>query len=306
MLTMPAEMPGDRPTSTSMITSTDALTTNTNPVQSSPSPTQTQSMPSNDMMPPSIKPTGTNPTMPSTDLQDPSSNPTYSNGPITTTNMNMNPSNVDNTKMPTVSTTMNQFPSTYANTDLNTNEIRPPTYPSIYMSSQKPDHYPYPSQYPNKYDHYPNPFFSYPMFYENQYSMNSFLSSNENGYTPNVPTMDYHSTNDFYGPTPSVTTYAGPYMGNGWSNAYDMNRRQHTGKYPDREDSSTYPGGNYNGNRAPVTVPYIRTYFNPDDYVTNAFAYAKREYKLTIDYDMNVSSIVRTDTVRIIIVTRVV
>lgn len=279
MLTIPSEIPGDRPTSTSMITSTDALqTTNTNAVQSSASPTQNQS--TNDMMPPSMKPTSGNPTMPSTDLQYPSSNPTYSNGPITTTNINMNPSNVDNTKMPTVSTTMNQFPSTYGNNDLNTNEIRPPTHPSsIYMSSHKPDYYPYSSQYPNKYDHYPDPFFSYqfPISYENQYSMNSFLSSNENGLTSNMPTMDYHTTNDFYESTPPITTYGGPYMGNGWSNAYDMNRRQHNGKYPDREGSSTYPGGNYNENRVPATVPYIRTYFNPDDYETNAFANAKRE-----------------------------
>lgn len=278
MLTMPAEMSGDLPTSTSVITSTDALATNTNALQSSEFRNKTQSMPSNNMMPPSIKPISKNPKMPSIDLQDPSSNPTYTNGPIATSNINMNPSNVDSTKTQTVSTTMNQFPSSYGNTDLNTNEIRPPTHPSIHMSSQKPDYYPYSSQYPNKYDHYPAPFFSYPVFYENQHSINSFVTSNENGLTWNVPTLEYHTANDFYGPTQSITTY-GSYMGNGWSN-----RRQHNGKYPDREGSSSYPGGNYNGDRLPVTVPFIRTYFNIDDFESNAFPYAKREYKLTIDY----------------------
>lgn len=155
MLKIPAEMPGDHPTSTYMINSTDALTTNTNAVQSSASPTQTQSMLSNDMILPSIKPTSTNPTLPSIDLQDLSTSPIYSNGQTTTTNINII---ADDTKMPTVSTTMNQFPSTYGNTDFNTNEIRPPTYPSIYMSNHKPDYHPYSSQYPNKYDHYMVPF----------------------------------------------------------------------------------------------------------------------------------------------------
>lgn len=190
------------------------------------------------------------------------------------------------------------------NPDLTTNEVKPPTYPTIYMSSTKPDdfNYPYPPQYQNKYNYYHEiyPVYStYPMLYDTNYMPSSGSSGNGGGsggggYAQNIPTLSYHPNVEIYGTTPTMaapehgSTYgstripntATTYMGNGWSNADEVIRRKQNGaKYPnpDRDNSGYNPEGKYNGTRTPPTVPYIRTYFNPDDYITNAEA--KREYK---------------------------
>lgn len=211
-------------------------------------------------------------------------------------------------------TTMDRFPTTSTtygggssdagndmptNPDLTTNEVKPPTYPTIYMSSTKPDDFdhPYPPQYQNKYNYYHEiyPVYStYPMLYDTNYMPSSGSTGNgggggggSGGYAQNIPTLSYHPNVEMYGTTPTMsTTYGGTripntattYMGNGWSNADDVIRRKQNGaKYPDGDNSGYNPEGKYNGTRTPPTVPYIRTYFNPDDYITNAEA--KREYK---------------------------
>lgn len=211
------------------------------------------------------------------------------------------------------------------NTDLTyTNEVKHPTHPTMYDSPSKPDSnsnypYPYPPHYPNKYNYYQDiyPMYAHPMLYDTSYSMNAYNSmpSSEPGYAQNVPSINYPPTIDYYSgsssssssmssgggtsvmSTPSMTTYTGgmstmnanagsTYMGNGWSNADEVNRRKQQ-SYPGRlpttsssmpantvygENSGPYPEGKYNGTRTvlPATVPYIRTYFNPDDYLTNA------------------------------------
>lgn len=213
-------------------------------------------------------------------------------------------------RFPSTSTTY----GSNTNTDITTNEVKPQTYPpTIYMSSgsgggssggtTKPDDfgYPYPPSYHHKYNffHGMYPFYTYPTIYETNYP-NSYPASSGNGgdgYAQTMPTISYTPTVDYYGTTPSMTTNydgnnvpntASTYMGNGWSNADEIHRRKNGGKYPDRDYSGTYPEGKYNETgagkkfngttRAPTTVPYIRTYFNPDDYLTNAQANAKSEY----------------------------
>lgn len=192
---------------------------------------------------------------------------TYPSVPST----NMYPSTIDNTKMPdppTMITTMDRFPSTstYGNTDLSTNEVKPPTYPTYMGSSAMPGDSPH---YHNNYYHEIYPVYTYPMVYDTTYS--SYLPGDA-GYAPNMPTANYPTT-DYFATTPSMSPYGGnshtgpSYMGNGWSNA-DNRHKPNIGRYPDY--SGHGPEGKYNGTRAPI--PYIRTYFNPDDY------YAKREY----------------------------
>lgn len=262
-----------------------------------------------------MHPMSTNPSMPDKpdtampeNPQMSSGSSTFSNGHVPTTNMY--PNSIDSTKMPIgpstmITTTMDRFPttsSTYGNdmptnTDLTTNEVKPPTYPTIYMTSTKPDdfNYPYPPHYHNKYNYYDEvyPMYTYPMLYDNNYQGNYVPNSGGSGgvsgggYAQNVPTLSYNPNVEFYGTTPTMTTTfsdtripntATTYMGNGWSNADEVIRRKQNGaKYPDRDNSGYNPEGKYNGTRTPATVPFIRTYFNPDDYITNAEA--KSEYK---------------------------
>lgn len=73
------------------------------------------------------------------------------------------------------------------------------------------------------------------------------------------------------------TTGTTPYMGNGWSNADEINRRKPNGDktppsmYGGGMGTTRYPEGNYDNESQPrSTIPYIRTYFNPDDYIPNA------------------------------------
>lgn len=240
---------------------------------------------------------------------------TFSSSSASVPTTNMYPNTIDNTKGPgipptMITSTMGHFPSTSTaygsntNTDLSSNEVKPQTYPpsSIYTmsggggstSSSKPDEftYPYPTHYHHKYNFYHGmfPFYTYPTVYETNYP-NSFAGMAGSGgntdgtYVETLPTLSYTPTIDYYGTTPSMTTaYGGSnvpntgstYMGNGWSNADEIHRRKNGGKYPDRDNSGSYPEGKYNGTRAPASIPYIRTYFNPDDYITNANA--KSEY----------------------------
>lgn len=215
-----------------------------------------------------------------------------------------------------ITTTMDHFPSTSTayggntNTDLSTNEVKPQTYPpSVYTmsgggsstsstSSTKPDEftYPYPTHYHHKYNFYHGmfPFYTYPAVYDSNYpngfpGMAGSGGNTDAGYGETLPTLSYTPTIDYYGTTPSMTTaYGGnnvpntvsTYMGNGWSNADEIHRRKNGGRYPDRDNSGSYPEGKYNGTRAPAAIPYIRTYFNPDDYITNANA--KSEYDWSI------------------------
>lgn len=247
------------------------------------------------------------------------------------TTTNMYPNTVESTKMPgpptMIMTTMDRFPttsSTYGNdmptnTDLSTNEVKPPTYPTIYMSSTKPDdlNYPYPPHYHNKYNYYHEiyPVYTYPMLYDNNnnYHGGGYTPSSGGGYAQNIPTLSYNPNMEFYGTTPTMSTspYGGgdtrvpntatTYMGNGWSNADEVIRRKQNGaKYPDRDNSGYNPEGKYNGTRTtagtPATVPYIRTYFNPDDYITNAEA--KSEYELTSMFDLTISHHIQSSSVR--------
>lgn len=323
MITIQSDMPSDRPEMTVITTSTTSTHTNTmvsSSIETDRSPTvQTtaDSSTTNDMTSSSAGNTiSTNPTMSekpaattSTEHQSThNTNPsTFSSGTIPTTNMYPN-TNIDSTKMPsppTVMTTMERFPSTATtygttNTDLSTNEVKPQTYPPIYMNSNKPDdsNYPYPPHFPNKYNYYHEiyPMYTYPTYYESNYPGGGYLpagssggggsSAGGNGYAQNIPTISYQPEIDYYGTTPTMTTYgsgagtipntAATYMGNGWSNIDEMNRRKQPNgaQYPDREHSGSYPEGKYNGTRTTATVPYIRTIFNPDFYLMDA----KSEY----------------------------
>lgn len=212
-------------------------------------------------------------------------------------------------------------PSTsgYGNTDIYTNEVRPQHPTSIFTSTPmyfgdtKPEYnYPYPPQYPDKYNYYQDiyPMYSFPMLYngDGQHpGMNAFPM---NGYAANVPSIGTpQSTVNYYGnsmPTTTTTAMNGgrprppqiphgtepmgttPYMGNGWSNADEINRRKPNGdrttpSMPQPNEyggsggggngigTTRYPEGNYNPNdtRPRTTIPYIRTYFNPDDYIAS-------------------------------------
>lgn len=186
--------------------------------------------------------------------------------------------------------------NTYGHGDISTNEISRPTYPPTYDNRQTPGyHYPYPPQYDHKYNYYQDvyPTYSYPMLYEHTYPM-----PNSPGYAPNVPSSsygppDYYSNTQYsstsggtspmdrprepspaYGVPTSQTIGSRPgstgstYMGNGYSNADEIRKPTMTpqGGY----NPSKYPEGKYNTSTTPKMVPYIRTYFNPDDYYPNS------------------------------------
>lgn len=246
----------------------------------------------------SMQPVGTNPSMsdrPSTfsdGQHDTSVNPTYTNVPISTT------TDTGKYTPPTtgITTTSDRFPTTSVygttNTDLYTNEIRPPTYPSPFDSNTKPDlNYPYPPHYHHKYNYYQD---IYPMLYDHSYLM----PNTPNGYAQNVPAIGYQPTVDYYGgtmggsgggmtsmnrpneppPSPTYGSNTGnptTYMGNGWSNADEINnRRKQNGMHSTRPTMSMqpngyHPEGKYNRTRPSTAIPHIRTYFNPDDYYPN-------------------------------------
>lgn len=308
MITIQTEMSSNRPSVPVITMGTSTSTTNTMSTSSDgdrqPTAQTTSDTPTmNDVTSSSINPMSTYPSMvDKPDAQMPDNHHTSSHPSIFSSSAipatNMYPSTVDSdTKMPSpptmITITMDRFPSTSTtngntntNTDLSTNEVRPPTYPSIYMtSSTKPDDFSYP--YDNNYNYYPEmfPLYTYPMLYDSTYMPGT--TGDGGGYVSNT----YTPTVDYYGTTPTMTsTYGGgggssgipntasTYMGNGWSNADELNRRKNGGKYPDRDrdHSGAIPEGKYNGTRAPATVPYIRTYFNLDEYYTNA----KSEYNV--------------------------
>lgn len=175
-------------------------------------------------------------------------------------------------RYPSTMSTADRFPSTNdynnnGNTYMYNNEVRPQTYDG----NMKPD-YSYPPRYPNKYNYYQD---IYPMHTDGS----SYMSND--GYGQKVPTTYY------YGPGVSTSSSmqpdrdgqsAKPYMGNGWSNADEMHRRKQGSSPPPPPSSSTnvyggnnnadkYPPGKYNKTQPPSSVPHIRTYFNPDDYL---------------------------------------
>lgn len=258
----------------------------------------------------SITPINTNPMTPSLDEpqytpQNPTSYPSGNTNTITSTNMfstNVNTNTIDGNKVPTTMQT-DRYPmqptsggyGNTQNTDIYTNEVKRPTHPSMYDNQAKPDqnpNYPYPPQYHNKYNYYQEvyPMYSHPMLYDGYPTNTGYYHPTADGY--------YGSTSTSGGAaTPSMSTYGTStstmnsntgttYMGNGWSNADEIHRHKPHGTYPNRlpttsssmptntvygDHSGQYPEGKYNGTRAPPhTVPYIRTYFNPDDYLTNA------------------------------------
>lgn len=243
---------------------------------------------------------------------------------MTTTNM-YSSNSVDSTKMPnpptmmTTTNTMDRFPSTAmtygggSSTDLSTNEIKPPTqYPStsIYVSDAKPDDftYPYPPHFHNKPNFYHEvyPIYTYPSYYESSYSDGGHMPSGSgSGYAQNTPTVGYPMQIDQYGTTPTMSGYGAVgstsstggsssnrplYMGNGWSNVDPSDRRKQGERYPDRDHiSGSYPEGKYNGTRANATVPYIRTYFNPDFYLKDGKSeYTKCQLKRWFCWNCNV------------------
>lgn len=189
--------------------------------------------------------------------------------------------------------------NTYGHTDTSTNEISSrPTYSPNYDNRQTPGyHYPYPPQYDHKHHYYQDvyPTYPYPMPYEPSYGP---------GYAPNVPSSSYGPPHDYYSNTqhsgssgntspmdrprepspaygvPTSQTRPGPmsstgstYMGNGYSNADEIkNSRKPTMSPQNGYLPSKYPEGKYNTSTAstPSMIPYIRTYFNPDDYFPNS------------------------------------
>lgn len=181
----------------------------------------------------------------------------------------------------------------HGNTDVHTNEITRPTYtPGYDDHRQTPGYqYPYPPQYDNKYNYYQDiyPTYSYPMLYDHTYPM-----PNAPGYAHNAPSSSYGPPNDYFSSTrprePSPvygiptsgtrpgttgTTDGSTYMGNGYSNADEIkNQRKPTMPSQDGYLTSKQPEGKYNTTTStpstPPVVPYIRTYFNPDDYFPNS------------------------------------
>lgn len=304
MITLQTEIPSDRPSistsSTSTMHSNTMVSGSTDPDRSPTAQTTSDTSVGSDMTSSSINPMSTNPstamkpdsTLPNNNQNVPS---TFSSGSIPTTNMY--PNTVDSTKMPgppTMITTMDRFPSTAStygstNTDVSTNEVKPPTYPT-FMNGDKPNDftYPYPPNYHTKYPNYHEmyPFYNtYPTYYDTSYP--NGYGPGGGSYASNAPTASYQPTFDYHGTTPSMSPYGGSsvpntattYMGNGWSNAGETGRRTQNGsRYPDFDNSGTFPGGKYNGTRSPSMIPYIRTYFNPDDYYINS----KSEYKSTM------------------------
>lgn len=214
------------------------------------------------------------------------------------------------TNGPTMHTDRLPPTSGYGNTnpDIYTNEVKPPTMFSstpMYGGDVKPEYnYPYPPQYHDKYNYYQDIYPIYPMLYngDSKYpGMNTFPM---NGYAANVPTIGSPQPSvNYYGNTMTTTTTAmnsgrpsvsphgsetvggTTYMGNGWSNAEELNRHKPNGEKPTPSMSNAneyggntgsgsttkYPEGNYNNNETPsrTTIPYIQTYFNPDDFLYN-------------------------------------
>lgn len=317
MGTMETEMPSDHPSmpTTGTTNTNGAITSSSSYSDRMPTAqTSADASTTNDMTMSSMNTMSTNPslsekpgTMPTDNTQG---NPSSTSNSHTMTTTNVYSNTVDITKMPNPPTmmsttnTMDRFPSTAmtygggSSTDLSTNEVKPPTYPStsIYVSDAKPDDfsYPYPPHFHNKYNYYHEvyPIYTYPSYYESSYS--------DGGYAPNTPTVGYPMQIDQYGTTPTMSGYGAvgstsstggggssgsssnrpAYMGNGWSNVDQSDRRKQGERYPDRDQNSgSYPEGKYNGTRANATVPYIRTYFNPDLYLKDG----KREYTYAND-----------------------
>lgn len=176
----------------------------------------------------------------------------------------------------------------------------------MYVGEVKPDYpYPYPPQYQDKYNYYQDiyPMYTYPMLYNGDPQHPGMNSFSMNGYAQNVPSIGSPTTtvNHYGNPmTTTMTTTAmnggrpslmphgtdatgsTPYMGNGYSNADEINRRKPnrdkvTPSIPNGNEyggsgmgTTRYPEGNYNNESRPrSTIPYIRTFLNPDDYIHN-------------------------------------
>lgn len=221
--------------------------------------------------------------------------------------------NVTSADMPYTPSITNEPP----NTDLYTNELHPSTMftsTPLNYGETKPGYnpYPYPPQYPSKNPNYYQDIYTmygFPMLYGNA----QHPGSNTISYASNVPsigtpesTITYYgnpmtttssmSTTQMTGGRPHTDMGSGgvggggsssttPYMGNGWSNADDINRRKPNGEKTTPSmphgygydgvgngmGTTRYPEGNLNNESRPrPTIPYIRTYFNPDDYIPNA------------------------------------
>lgn len=145
----------------------------------------------------------------------------------------------------------------------------------------KPD-YSYPPRYPNKYNYYQEiyPMVTYPMYGGSGYMPGGGSTFSGDSYAQKVPSTYYFGSG---GPTPSMTPdrdrpSTKPYMGNGWSNADEILRRKQGG-YGGNDGVGTYPAGKYNETRPPTSVPHIRTFFNPDDYLYNT----KSEYRMLVE-----------------------
>lgn len=291
-------MMSNRPTLPSMTSTMNTMTTtnmiipNTN--EANPPSMHTtidtsSSTSSDDTGSSAMTPISTNPSMqekPTTILHDETQYPTITTGSMPTITNTMYPNKIDSTKPTTTTTTTTivkdrYHPSTstaydsHSGTDFYLNDVKP----SIYDGIGKPDdfNYPYSSHYHHnhhKYHSYQDiyPLYSYSSMFENPLPLSNYLPNDH--YAPNIPAIGYHpSSIDYFGSTPSLNNYnigstiptgsTTTYMGNGWSNVDEINNRhkqQHGQKYPFE--------GKYNVTDTALkpTVPYIRTYFNPDDY----------------------------------------
>lgn len=312
MLTVPTivHMPGERPTVSSMASSSDTITPN-NAVDTSQMPSMYTPTGTGDDSTGSSPAISTSPTeheKPNTSNTDDAQYPsTMTDGQTSTTDTQPNESDPTKPAMPTMasagtassssstttttSTTIRDRPAMGTNdglihhTDPYFNEVKPPVHPYDGLGKPQDFSYLYPSLH--QHDKYPvyqdiYPIYSYRPSFEPPTSISNYLHyDNVDHY---APAISYAPTVDYYGSTMMMTTTAGgtppmaahrpsgssgsgglSYMGNGWSNADD----DHRPKVPGSNVGSPYGEGNSNFHSTDVsvtpTVPYIRTYFNPDD-----------------------------------------
>lgn len=299
MLSVPTilHMPGDRPSSPTMPSTADtAATTNDNDstqMSSQQTPDEQQSSTSTHAAGSPTPAISTNPTMqekPSTSTDGAQYPSTMSTGQ--TVMISIEPDRSDTkppipTMITTTSTSMttnrDRPVSTYGgpmNTDPYFNEVKPPSHPYDGIGKPHDFSYPYPPHYHDKYHVYQDiyPLYSYQTSNEPPISMSNYLHyDNVDKY---APAISYTPTIDYYGTTMTMNGGANgggstlanrpmatgaTYMGNGWSNMGDTNRQKVPGS-----GGNPYGEGNYHGTDWSVTptVPYIRTYFNPDDNLT--------------------------------------
>lgn len=302
----PQSPPNERPTST-IFTSTNM---NTNIPEMPEMPTSISIDGDTSLSPHSTNtPQSDRPTNPS-DTPVP---PTYT-GTNPTTNDNEYTNTINGGKYPVTEkypVRGEHYPNTNGNSYGTHNEMYPtdqnrPMNPTSDSGSSYPtDAITYPPHYQNKYNYYQEiyPTYGHPVMYETNYPMPNSGGQQNPTYAQNFPSVDNGYANErpattYHGSTqhttgldvsrpqqPPTSSYNGvtatgssTYMGNGYSNADEINRNRPTSTNGYRGNQSslapvpTNPQHGY-GNKQPegnyVTEKTIRTYFNPDEYYPN-------------------------------------